>query len=242
MNLKHALRKSVNLLGFDITRLHNSPKRSLLGLTRMDFRTIIDVGANEGQFARMISEFFPKAQIHCFEPLEAPFRKLADWAATQEGRVHCYSLALGDQEGEAQMHMHEQHTYSSSLLSSTDNFHQLYPQTKAEHLVRVQLSTLDQALGDTLDRMSQGTLLKLDVQGYEDRVLSGATRLLGKVQACILEVSLESFYEGQADFQSLSRLLYETGFRYAGNLDQVYGKDGRVLWFDALFLKVGVSL
>lgn len=216
--MKDAVRRGINRLGFDVVRLHRSPKRTLLGLAALNIRTVIDVGANEGQFARMVSGFFPQAKLFCFEPLEEPFRKLSVWAQTQGSRVHCFQTALGDEEGEVEMHLHTQHTPSSSLLPATEVCRRLYPQTKAERTVRVSMSMLDRVLEGALDHMARDILLKLDVQGFEDRVLRGASRTLAASRAVLLEISVEPLYEGQADFHGLADLLYEAGFCYAGNL------------------------
>lgn len=237
MSLKNTVRSAVNRLGFDVIRLKRSPQRTLLGLPRLNIGTIIDVGANQGQFARMISDFFPRAELYCFEPLEEPFRQISAWAQAQNSRVHCFQLALGEQEGEMEMHLHEQHTPSSSLLAATDTCHRLYPQTQAERMTRIRVSTLDQALEDALDHMPREILLKLDVQGFEDRVLRGGTRVLSQCQAVVLEVCLDPLYEEQADFHGLAQLLHTAGFRYAGNLNQAYGEDGRVIFLDAVFVR-----
>lgn len=194
MSLKETLRSGLNRAGFDVIRLYRSPKRTLLGLSGLGIGAIIDVGANRGQFARFISGFFPRAQLYCFEPLPDPFGQLCAWARTQNGRVHCFQVALGDQEGQVEMHLHEQHTPSSSLLTATDTCHRLYPQTRAE-------------------------------------------RVLSKCKAVVLEVSVEPLYEGQADFFGLAGLLQKCGFRYAGNLDQSYGEDERVVFLDAVFVR-----
>lgn len=237
MRFTSLIRRAANALGIDILRLHSSPSRTLLGLTQMNFGSVIDVGANEGQFARVVSDFFPKAELFCFEPLGDPFRKLSLWTATQNRQVECFNLALGDNEGEVEMHLHENHTPSSSLLAATEQNHRLYPQTRAERITRVRLTTLDQALRDHLETMRRDILLKLDVQGFEDRVLRGAERVLAECRACILEVCLDPLYEGQADFYGLTQLLSKAGFRYAGNLDQVYAGDGRVVYLDAVFVR-----
>jgi len=238
MRLKQLIKQGANSLGLDIVRLHNSPAKTLLGLKRMEFGSIIDVGANEGQFARSISHFFPEAKLFCFEPLGQPFGKLSDWAATQNGRVQCFNLALGDREGEVEMHFHDEHSPSSSLLAATEHCHEVYPQTRSERFTRVKLGTLDKALGDELGHMPREVLLKLDVQGFEDRVLRGARHALTECRACLLEVCLDPLYEGQADFQGLVQLLYGAGFNYAGNLNQTYGRDGRVVFLDALFVRI----
>ncbi|MFZ5653349.1 MAG: FkbM family methyltransferase [Pseudomonadota bacterium] len=237
MSLKEALRSGLNRAGFDVVRLYRSPQRTLLGLAGLDIGAVIDVGANQGQFARLISGFFPRAQLYCFEPLPDPFQRLSAWARTQNGRVHCFQVALGDQEGQVEMHLHEQHTPSSSLLTATETCHRLYPQTRAERVVSVRVSTLDLELTDVVESLPPGVLLKLDVQGFEDRVLRGAERVLGKCKAVVLEVCVDPLYEGQADFFSLAGLLQKSGFHYAGNLDQAYGEDGRVVYLDAVFVR-----
>lgn len=237
MHLKNAFRTALNRLGFDVIHFRQSPKRTLLGLVDVDIGTIIDVGANEGQFARMISTSFPQAKLYCFEPLSEPFRQLYAWAQTQNGRVKCSQIALGEQEGEIEINHHEHHTPSSSFLRATETCHELYPQTKAKNLTRVKVSTLDTALGDVLDKNPLKILLKLDVQGFEDRVLRGGRRLLHQCLAVVLEVCIADLYEGQANFLTLIQLLNESGFHYAGNLDQAYGNDGRVLFLDAVFVR-----
>lgn len=201
MGLKNIIRKGLNLLGFDVIRLHQVPKRTLLGLSRHNIGTIIDVGANEGQFARTAAKIFPRAELYCFEPLEDPFRKLSAWAQSQNGRVRCFQMALGDQEGEAEMHLHVQHTPSSSLLASTATCHRLYPQTQVESLTRVRVSTLDEALKDALDRMPRELLLKLDVQGFEDRVLRGGGGVrFPSVGPCSWRSALIPFMKGRQTF------------------------------------------
>ncbi|HWP00116.1 MAG TPA: FkbM family methyltransferase [Methylococcus sp.] len=231
------LKSLFHKLGADIVRLKNNPQETLVGLRHRPIRTVIDCGANQGQFGRYISRLFPEAALYCFEPLNEPYAALSAWAATQKGRVRCFNVALGDREGEAVMHHHLEHSPSSSLLAATDHEVALFPQTARQSEVVVSVTTLDTVLADFMDGMAQDILLKLDVQGYEDRVLRGATRLLGKVQACLLEVSVDPLYRGQASFKDLLMLLDASGLEYAGNLDQAYGEDGRVMWLDALFVR-----
>jgi hypothetical protein len=64
--------------------------------------------------------------------------------------VRSFQLALGEQEGEMEMHQHEQHTPSSSLLAATHTCHRLYPQTQAERMTCIRLSTLDIVLENAL--------------------------------------------------------------------------------------------
>jgi FkbM family methyltransferase len=236
--LKRLTKKAFNQLGMDVVRLSKSPAHSLLGLRNLPIKTVIDVGANTGQFAKMISRVFPKAHIYCFEPLPEPFAKLSKWAEQYGGgRVAVFNIALGQSEGEVEMLAHLDHSPSSSLLETTKACEMIYPFTQNQAKVKVKLTTLDKALSQYINSFTSDTLIKLDVQGYEDRVIKGGNETLRKARACILEINLDLLYENQADFKEILSLLYELGYRYAGNLDQSYAADGHVIFIDALFLK-----
>jgi FkbM family methyltransferase len=223
--------------GFDVVRLRNASNKPLAGLRQRPIGTVIDCGANAGQFAREISQVFPEAALYCFEPLQQPFEALSVWAATQRGRVKCFQVALGERNGEALMHSHTEHSPSSSLLATTQHEESTFPQTRAQADIHVPVTTLDEALVDDLHAMRPQILLKLDVQGYEDRVLRGAARILPRVHACMLEVGVDPLYVAQAAFKDIVTLLDQFGLTYAGNIEQVLGPDGRVMWLDALFLR-----
>lgn len=223
------------MLGMDIVRRKNSPALTLLGLRERSFGTIIDVGANSGQFARHMRGFFPEAKIYCYEPLPGPFVALNKWAISQSGYVHAFNIALGETSGEITMNCHVDHTPSSSLLKATKLNITHHPFMSTQRSQTVSITRLDDALAQTEALLEQDVLLKLDVQGYEEQVLKGATRVLQVVSACVLEVNLDALYEGQANFQTLVSLLSDAGLHYGGNLSQSYGDDGHVMWIDALF-------
>ncbi len=61
----HLVKTVFRQLGLDIRRLRNEPTETLLGLNKRPVRTVVDVGANRGQFAQYISNFFPEAAIYC---------------------------------------------------------------------------------------------------------------------------------------------------------------------------------
>lgn len=236
-HFKRAGVRAANALGLDVVRLSKTPKHSLLGLKRRPIATVIDCGANEGQFAALILREFPKAHIFCFEPLEEPFLELQGWASRHPGRVTCIQSALGDMEGEIAMLQSVDHTASSSMLASTRSLQESMPAMARTSTVSVPITTLDAAMNPYMQALQPEILLKLDVQGYEDRVLRGAPRLLSLARACIIEVCVDVLYENQARFPELVGILHDSGLEYAGNLEQFYGRDGRVKWLDALFVR-----
>jgi FkbM family methyltransferase len=237
MVLKQLVKEIFNQIGFDIIRLPKSPAYSLLGLRNLHIRTIIDIGANKGQFAKWISNIFPQAEIYCFEPLPEPFNLLKRWAEKQKNRrIKSFNFALGDNEGIVNIFMHIDHSSSSSFLKTTETCEQLYPFTKKQITTKVKLRALDKWIA-SIENPSLDILIKLDVQGYEASVIKGGIKTFGMAKACILEVNLDQLYEDQATFESISKLLNDLGYCYAGNLNQTYADDGRVIFIDAVFVR-----
>jgi FkbM family methyltransferase len=235
--LKRLVKSALNGLGFDLVQLSNSPSRTLLGLCNIQFDSIIDIGANTGQFARTMRRFFPRATIYCFEPLPQPYISLSKWAATQDGRVKPIQVALGDYESSVEMNFHFHHSPSSSLLPTTALAEKMYPAIKEQKSVMVRQTTLDHAIAEFNVVLGGKSLVKLDVQGFEDRVLQGGHETFTRASACILEVSIDQLYASQPQFKDLLLRLDGFQYRYVGNLDQTYANDGHCVFFDALFIK-----
>ena len=235
--LKASIKKTANALGVDIQYLSKVPRHNALGLRSMGIRAVIDVGANTGQFARYIRSVLPEAKVICFEPLPEPFEELKTWAMDQKGRVTALNIALGEKEGVVEMFQHTDHSPSSSLLHSTSVSHSYYPFTERETPVTVRLSTLDKSLTESGIDIDPGVLIKLDVQGYEDRVIRGAPLTFASTKACLTEIDFDTLYDGQCTFRDVWKLLDDLGYRYAGNFDQTYAADGHVIFADALFVR-----
>lgn len=234
---KEIIRKIFRSVGMDVHRYTQSPQYSLLGIKHFPIKTILDVGANEGQFSRMISRIFPMADLYCFEPLPGPFNKLKQWGERRGGKVHPYNIGIGEEEGEALMFKHTDFSLSSSFLRTTETNDNTFPFTKIKEMVTVKVSTLDNFAAEHALEFTPEILVKIDVQGYEDRVIRGGRAVLRRSKACILEISFDDLYEKQATFKSLYFLMDELGFHYRGNLLQSYGEDGHVVYIDAVFIK-----
>jgi FkbM family methyltransferase len=235
--LRDSVKKAFATLGFSLVRTEADPRHTILGFAK-DVKTIIDVGANTGQFAKRISRVCPAATIYCFEPLPAPFRELQAWANNSPNRaIHAIQMALGEEEAEAEMFVHSNHDTSSSLLATTAKTTEIYPFTANQTKTRIHVDTLDNYFAGSLASVEPDILIKLDVQGYEDRVVRGGMQTFRRARVCIVEVAIEDLYVGQPDFASMVTLLGEAGYRYVGNYEQYYGTGGHVLFLDAVFAR-----
>jgi FkbM family methyltransferase len=224
-----------NHFGFEFILRDKAVK--LRDMIQAPVRSVIDVGAHSGILARNFLKAFPQAKLYCFEPLPGPFKKLSLWADRKKGRVKVFNFALGEKEGELPIFITVDYEPSSSLLRSTETCHRIYPFTKKQEPLSVRVETLDGVMARLEEPLSPEILIKLDVQGYEDRVIKGGLQTFHKARACILEVGLDTLYEQQASFEALLALLKNTGFRYAGNLEQSYADDGHTIFIDGVFLK-----
>ncbi len=171
-------------------------------------RVIHDIGANVGTWTLLAKTFFPKAEVHAFEPLEAHRGRFMQNTAALEA-VHYHAVALGEAQSAGTLQV-TSFSDASSLLPLTDEAEKQWHLTTVEE-VRVPIMRLDDLVAE--GKVSPPDLLKLDVQGYELGVLKGATECLRHARAVLTEVSFREFYKGQCRFEDLTEHLTAQGFR-----------------------------
>lgn len=235
--LKHRIRHGLNALGIDLIPLRVSPISVYHSLKGKGIKTVIDVGANEGQFAKRITRHLEGVRILSFEPLPGPYRQLHGWTKSEDVPVEAYQLALGDEQGTQVLQHHVDHHPSSSFLENTDLNESIFPHTTETKPVKVDIERLDEFVDENDLELQPEILVKMDVQGFEDRVIRGAEETLEQSKACLLEVGLRPLYEDQATFKDLVTLLADRGLRYAGTVHQVHDDTGDAVYADLLFLR-----
>jgi FkbM family methyltransferase len=239
--IRQTVKAALHKVGLDLVRVRPDEKTKLLGLVALGVRSVIDVGANVGQFAALAASAFPGARIYSFEPLPSAFPLLSAFAAEKgKGRIRAFNVALGEREGTVPMRAKADWNLSSSLLKSTEAMHERWPNTREESVIDVALTTLDAFVAREALELPD-LLIKLDVQGYEAQVLRGGLATLKRARAVILEVNIDPLYDGQASFQELFRILDEIGYRYVGNFEQSVAADGHVIYLDAVFLNTAAA-
>jgi hypothetical protein len=89
---------------------NNEPHR---WMSTYGFNTVLDIGANEGQFAKKITDMIPGIKLICFEPLAEPYKILKNLFSDNKNLF--YQYALGANETEINIFRNE-YSPSSSLL------------------------------------------------------------------------------------------------------------------------------
>lgn len=207
-------------------------------IQEMGIKTIIDVGAHEGEFSYEFHQLFPKARIYAFEPLAKPFKAL-NQRMQKVSLFKAFNFALSDRECEQNMHRSDGFTPSSSLLEMSDFLKEAYPFTANSVMEKVSVTTLDKAIQKMDLSLEDHVLLKIDTQGYEKKVLQGAKEALKIVKIIIVETSFYELYKGQPLFKDILDYLYQEGFIYVGHWGDPQKKpaDGLILQEDSIFVR-----
>jgi FkbM family methyltransferase len=193
--------------------------------------TVVDIGANRGQFALVTRHCFPQARLICFEPLSAPAKCFSDVFGA-DPLVCLHRVAVGKQSGEATIHVAGADG-SSSLLPITALQTSLFPRTSEVRTETVQVAPLEKLV--TRDQIVAPALLKIDVQGYELNTLEGCESLLGEFDFVYVECSFVELYQGQALAHEVCAYLGEHDFRLVGVYNLHYDSAGRAIQADFLF-------
>jgi FkbM family methyltransferase len=231
-----AVRRLVRNAGFDINRFPPDVSREAF-FKRLNIDVVLDVGANEGQYASDLREMGYRGRIISFEPLSEQFDLLEQRSSTDE-QWDCLNLALGDDDGEATINKAEYSVFSS-FLETTDFIEELDPGSVARGQEKVRIRRLDGVLEEM--NIGEGAVwLKIDTQGYELTVLDGASSRLDRFAAVQLEMSLRAAYEGQPGFESVRSFMGEKGFVLAAILPGFIKPDtNELVEVDGIFLRVG---
>lgn len=236
--IKPVAERVASMMGSRIVPVRQVPDVGFLGMPNLPIRTILDIGAFKGVFAHeILAPRFPLAVIHSFEPSPHVFPHLKVKADASGGRHVAHNFGLGDKAETLTLHSAVDAPAASSLLRSTDECTTAFPKTTNTKSLTVEIKVLDDISPTLRPAIEDDLLIKIDVQGFEDRVIRGGRSTIGRARAVIVEVQNASLYEGQPTFRDIFAELDAIGFAFIGVLDQFAKPDGSVLYFDAVFVR-----
>ncbi len=183
----HVFRKSND----DLTRFLRDTKGFYPG-------TAVDVGVAFG--TPELYRIFPKSFLAMIEPV-AEFEPYMVNLCKELPHARYWIGGAGDCDGEMTIHVTPDLTTTSRLrpMNATPD---------------VSLRTVPSFRLDSLDKgeWPGPILLKIDVQGYELKVLDGAPKLLDRTEVVLLEVSLFPFAPDLPDFHDVVSYMKKRGF------------------------------
>ncbi len=208
MSVKKYFKKLLRQFGFDIIKFTPSshPIASLkLLLNSYQIDLVLDVGANIGQFGEFLRQNLNyKKDIISFEPLYREFEILKSKVESDKHWT-VYNIALGDFDGTSEINVSE-NSYSSSILNMMLTHLEAAPNSRYIRREPIKVKKLD-SIFDNICHSSKTIFMKIDTQGFEDKVLKGAEESLQKIPLIQLEMSLTLLYDGQILFDELFELM-----------------------------------
>jgi FkbM family methyltransferase len=187
MHWKAPIRHLLGKFGWELKRI---PDSYFVRQHHVDL--VLDVGANEGQYACGLRSHGYTGRIKSFEPVSNVFDRLSQVAANDQLWTVA-KTAIGAAPGIAEINVSELSTFSSlKRLSSVGRA--AHPQVGVIRTEMVPIAKLD----DILDERDHGStiFLKIDTQGFEKDVLDGASRVLSRAVGVMLELPIDQNYEG----------------------------------------------
>jgi len=237
--IKKTIKKLFRKLGFDLIRYNSVSSynaRILEFFSTYKIDTVLDVGANIGQYALWLRECGYRHRIISFEPLSEAYSHLLINSKNDPNWIIAPRMAIGNEEGKKSINI-SGNSVSSSILKMTDIHIKGAPESVYISSEEVYINKLDNIWGTFL-KNKNNIFIKIDVQGYESQVLEGAINILPKIKGVQIELSLVPLYENQLLFLGMLDYITNLGFELwdisPGFRDI---QSGKLLQFDGIFFR-----
>jgi len=158
---------------------------------------VLDIGAAYGSWTWMAQQYWRKAQFFCLEVLE---ERRADLEKLRQSspRFDFFIGGVADVSGELELGITDRPEASSFAYAG-------------RWARKVRVYTLDEL--HESGRFAQPQFLKVDVQGYDLKVLQGGKRLLRNCDAVLLELQFFRFSPAMNLFHEVTDWMVQQRFR-----------------------------
>jgi len=235
-SIKKIIKILFRTLRVDIRRIPEYERNKFMWVKNFNINTIIDIGAHVGRFTLEISRILPDTKIYSFEPIKEVYEESLR-KCRNINNFQGFNIALGNFNGNAKIHRNK-FLPSSSMLEVGDLHIEAFPFTKKVHDEEIVVRKFDNVVIEEDLQLDPEILIKLDVQGYEDKVIQGGIDTFRKARVIMTEVSYYELYKGQVLFDEIYNQLEKMGFRYKGSINNLFHPiKGLLLSSDAVFVR-----
>jgi len=234
--MKKIIQNTFNKLGFQINRFPNSSLRKRAKIiSNHGIDTLLDIGANTGQYATLMRKLGYNKKIISFEPLADAFKQLNSNALKDDLWI-ANNYAIGDEDGKTVINI-AGNSASSSMLKMLPSHINAAPDSDYISNEEIEIKKLD-SIFDVFCTPDSKIMMKVDTQGFERNVLDGAVESLKKISVIQLEMSLIPLYENEIIFIDMLKYINNQGF-YLFSLENgfTHPTTNQLLQVDGLFVK-----
>ncbi len=238
--MKRLIHWFFRVFGYRVVRINDGPKPSegldpfFALLQRLGFapKHILDIGANRGLWTRTAIQHFPDARYTLVEPqdhLKSYIKDLLD----RGYQIQWINAGAGDVSGSLPFTLAGRDDSSTFVLTEEQARQAGFPQTP------VAIKTLNEIAAAS--GPPPPDMVKIDAEGFDLRVLAGASDLLGKTDIFLVEACVCSAYENSA--AAVVEFMAAAGYRLMDITDLNRSPRHGVLWLCELaFLRNGSHL
>lgn len=201
--------------------------------------TIIDVGVATG--TPWLYDSFPSSYLVLIEPNDDFEPILRAVCAARDGEFHIF--AAGATEFLTTLNINRLTPSSSSLFRLSCESQMIFATDQASQIREerlVQVRPLDSIYNA---RFKAPFLLKIDTEGFELSVITGAGKFLEATEVVIVEVNVRKRFEGSYRFCDLIDAMRLKDFHLFDIVDLgQFGVNGPLMYMDVVFVKDGSRL
>lgn len=211
------IRALIQKLGYEVIKTKRSPDfeshlRTMMGQCHFD--AVLDVGANQGQFAQKLRKLGFEGPIFSFEPVASTFEGLAT-LSRHDTQWKVFKLALGEMQEQRKINVFDSSDFSSLLKPSAFG-KATFDQLQAPREELIDIDTLDHFFETNALEKFTRILLKMDTQGFDLSVFRGGRQSLRHICALVSEISLAPIYDGMPSYHAALAEYEAQGFAITG--------------------------
>lgn len=187
-------------------KVHQYPEVQALRrfLSHFAVDCLFDVGANRGQYARMVRTYTNySGLILSFEPNPNVFAELRK-NASSDRNWHVFNMALSDFDGQTSFNIMAADQFSSLKTPSGEQDDIFASRNVVAQTVEMECRRLSSLMPELMTQHGfSRPFLKMDTQGHDLSVCEGGADLLGRFLGVQTELGVRPIYEGGTNYRAM---------------------------------------